>query len=414
MTALCSRELLYGAILMIGSMTFGFTLTYPSPTLVELRSTRDISTIAATLYNAIPAATAIGGPSIAELILRKSSYRWAVFLVGIAGVVLWVALLFLTDKDIWLGVFGRAMIGFVLGSMSSICPLYINEIAPKEWKGIYGSVNQLGITSGVTFCFLISTWLSWKFLCCVCAVMFLMLIALVWIVPDRKATVAEGQRESLWQKRYLLKLTIGVATMFFQQFCGVNAIVTNLDSLFKNAGITIPTGIASAIASSAQVIAACIGSIMIQKLGRRRVWMISLSGAAAAHVFHALCLRFKDWPSVLPIVAVFVFLLFFGCGAGPIPWFIIPQMFPISVRSVAMSVGTSLAWVFVFAIIILFPYLSAWLGQFGCFIGFACVSMVGVIYGFFMIKDNDTAEGAYTNVDSTEETTDSTVKEDQL
>lgn len=405
MAGFCTRELGYAAILMIGSITFGFTIAYPSPALVEIQSEHNISTISATLYNAIPAITAIAGPFISEPIVRKLGYRWSVFIVSVVGAILWAALLFLTNVNIWWGVFGRAMIGFVLGSTSSIAPLYINEIAPRRWLGIYGSVNQFGITFGVMFCFLISTWIHWTYLCIVCAILFTLLLCLVWLVPDRRATVGESQRESLCQKKYMSKLFVGIATMFFQQFCGVNAIVTNLDALFKGAGLDIPTGIATAIASSAQVIAALIGSVMIQALGRRLVWMISIAGSTAALVFYALCLRFKDWPGLLSIVAVFLFLLFFGCGVGPIPWLIIPQMFPLSVRSIAMSIDTSISWVFVFTIIIIFPYLSGALGEFGCMIAFAVISAIGFVFGFFMITNESSTEPTYENMDEFTEDT---------
>ena len=44
---------------------------------------------------------------------------------------------------------GRFIIGLCLGFYSSICPLFINELSPNELSGMFGTLNQINIVSGV-------------------------------------------------------------------------------------------------------------------------------------------------------------------------------------------------------------------------------------------------------------------------
>ena len=138
--------------------------------------------------------------------------------------------------------------------------------------------------------------------------------------------------------------------MFFQQFSGINAIVTNLNELFHESHIEIPLGIASGISAMAQVIAVLIGTVIIYKLGRRLVWIISLFGAALFMFFYALTKKINSIPSYISIIIIFCYLLSFGIGLGPIPWYIIPEIFPSSVVSQAVSFCTIFNWLSSFTV----------------------------------------------------------------
>jgi hypothetical protein len=97
----------------------------------------------------------------------------------------------------------------------------------------------------------------------------------------------------------------------------------------------------------------------------------------------------KTFPAIVPVIVIFINLLGFGLGAGPIPWFIVPEMFKTSaaVRASAVSVATCTNWVFSFAVIVGFPYLSDWMGQWATFFIFAVVSALGVVFGVLRVKD---------------------------
>jgi hypothetical protein len=63
-------------------------------------------------------------------------------------------------------------------------------------------------------------------------------------------------------------------------------------------------------------------------------------------------------PNYVPTIIIFLCMMAFGIGAGPIPWFIVPEMFPTAVRAAAVAVAVTSNWVFTFVAIELFPQLK--------------------------------------------------------
>lgn len=68
---------------------------------------------------------------------------------------------------------GRAILGFVSGSLSIIVPLYTTEIGEKERRGALGSYFQLQVTTGIAVAYTIGSFvclyfrislISWPFI----------------------------------------------------------------------------------------------------------------------------------------------------------------------------------------------------------------------------------------------------------
>ncbi|OHS96200.1 major facilitator superfamily transporter [Tritrichomonas foetus] len=384
-----SITLVYALILLLGSFSFGYIVTYASPAVPAIQKIMDISTLEATLFNAIAALFAIFGATLATILINIGGKKLTVFATSLTGAIFWIALPFMTLKNIWLGILGRAILGVVTGSFSVVIPLCIHEIAPVEYLGIYGSLSQFGITVGCMTCYLISDLLDWRQLTYFEAVVCGLFCFLIWIVPlkDQTTTSENLPKESVFQKKYLPRLMIGIGAMYFQQFSGINAILTNLNSLFEKAGLDLSTGLASGIAASAQVIAVIVGGVLIQKLGRKFVWVLSLVGAAVSITLYGLTLKFPSWPGIIPVITIFLYLLTFGVGLGPIPWFIVPELFPPSVSSAATSTATVANWLCAFTVIFSFKYLQEAIGDFMCMILFMIVCAGGAVFGWFFVGE---------------------------
>lgn len=66
------------------------------------------------------------------------------FVISIFSLVSWL-LNCLTKINNYAGWFTRALLGASIGSFSAICAMYLVEIAPENYSGFYGSLNQLTI-----------------------------------------------------------------------------------------------------------------------------------------------------------------------------------------------------------------------------------------------------------------------------
>jgi protein-S-isoprenylcysteine O-methyltransferase Ste14 len=118
---------------------------------------------------------------------------------------------------------------------------------------------------------------------------------------------------------------------------------------------------------------------------------VSFGGIAITDLLYGLTefKKFKDahtFRSFFPIVIVFLNLLAFGAGAGPIPWFLVLEMLQDAARASATSFISSLNWVFAFGIVRLFPYLRKGIGLGGSFMLSTAASAIATVFGIFYIK----------------------------
>jgi MFS family permease len=376
---------------------------YPSPAkeewTVEFPS---VSESLLTIFTSVTSLTAIAGPFIASAFLSPRlplGRKGTTFVIALLGTASWLIILGVAEHRFWVGILARALLGFIVGAFSAVVPMYIVEVAPENMSAFFGSIHQICVALGFVVLYLVSSWLRWKSVAIGGAIITAVLCLLVWFVPEPTPKEVEPgeegeepvKSESPFQKKWVPKLVLGALLAFFQQLSGINAILVNLHSLFAQAQLDMETGYASAIAASAQVIACLIASFVIDSLGRRLVWIVSFGGIAVTDIVYGITeldsiRKSGSIPAILPIVIIFLNLLSFGAGAGPIPWFIVPELFPDSVRANAVSLVTACNWIFAFAVVQLFPYMRDGMGLSGVFILYGVVSAVSAIYGAFFLK----------------------------
>lgn len=63
--------------------------------------------------------------------------------------------------------------------------------------------------------------------------------------------------------------------MVFQQYCGINALLGNLNDIMSKSSINIDPVLQSAIANMAQLVSSLISSFMMDVIGMKKMWVIS-------------------------------------------------------------------------------------------------------------------------------------------
>ena len=383
---------------MLGAIQFGFISIYPSPTGFYIRQDHGLTdtSIQWSLYNSITFLFAAIAPFITKFILNKfnGKRRNTIFVIDIMGTVFWF-LNCLTKINIYAGICTRALLGIVIGCYSSIISMYLVEIAPEGLSGFYGSLNQIGVVIGQCLWSFIGPFLSYMeynyFGGAVCAVQ----AVLIWFIPESPdAGNANEENEGIpilkvFQAKYANGLIVGVVLMFIQQFCGINGILTNLSDIMSQAGLDIDPNYQSGISIVSQFISVFTGSLLIDKLGRRIVWIISSSICGVGLLLMALNEKFH-WAAIFPLICIFIYNLGFGLGLGPIPWFIVSQLFEADARPAAYSVCVVTNWVFSFIIVMVFPEMRKSMGMFGALLLFFFVCIFSIIFGIFKVTDNNT------------------------
>ncbi|EAX93478.1 major facilitator superfamily protein [Trichomonas vaginalis G3] len=432
MVNFCVHELIYGLIIMTGSMNFGYTVGFPSPLVPFFQDYWGISKMSTTWFNAILPLLAIVGPFITTWLLTFLPRRLVFCILQIASAVTYLIMLATTKKAFALMIVMRALQGLIIGGVTSIAPTMLVEAAPAGLTGFFGNLNQIGCVIGIIIMYLQGNWTvnlsknatKWWSLEITCAVLNFAGAALIWVCPETGAVKKEEdnkeevKKESVFQKQYLGKLLVGIAMMFIQQFAGINAILTNLDENFKEVGAPLDSGIASTISVAAQLLAVFTSGLLVDWLGRRPLFCISTCGCGIMLIIFALNYNY-GWADWLSIVVIFIYMFFFGAALGPIPWFVVPELFPDSVRSMGASMISMANQLFSFIVIFIFPWLkgstdangkrTSGIGLMWTSLIFAIIAILGAVFGFFYITEPN--EKKEENLDWDENKEDSEVKQ---
>lgn len=168
----------------------------------------------------------------------------------------------------------------------------------------------------------------------------------------------EKDRNSAVGWRYLMQpwlrtpLMIAVCIMFFQQFVGINTVIYYSPKIFLMAGFesTLSAIWASVGIGIVNVVFTVISLYLVDRIGRRKLYFIGLSGIAFSVLCLSACFIYANqlgeigrW---LMVIFMFGYVAFFAISIGPLGWLVISEIFPQKVRGLGTSIGSLAVWIF--------------------------------------------------------------------
>ena len=372
------RHVMVG-IASLGGLLFGYETGITAGALERAESSW-LST--ATLIGAMIGALAAG--RIADLVGRRDVIMATAALFTLGAFVSAIA-----PSELVLLV-GGLVVGIGVGAISVAAPLYIAEIAPIARRGALICTFQLMITIGILLAYIglavFPDNTEWKFLLGAGAVPGLILGGLalllvespVWLALMGDEQTAEAVRIRLGigsSQQEIQELSpapgprsdglsavfslagrgaifIGIGLFFVQQFVGINAVIyystTNLATL---AGTTSEFGPANSTGVSLAIVnvtATVVAVLLVDRVGRRPLLLASLLGVAVGCAAMAVGagLRSSDAGHVLSVTGLYLFIVSFAIGLGPIAWIAAAEILPIRVRGFAMGIVVASQWLF--------------------------------------------------------------------
>lgn len=333
---------------------------------------------------------------------------------------------------------GRLFLGLAIGISSYAVPMYIAEISPAHQRGALVSSFQLLITVGILVSYLSdlgfadeSNMESWRPMFLVGVIpAFILLIGMIFLPETPRFLIGKGKEEkgrrilerlekpelieseikkmkkeieidkkSASSLAALLKpgirtaLFIGIGIMFIQQFVGINTVIYYSPEIFQNAGFESKVAqiAASVSVGVVNVLFTIVSMIIIDRVGRRKLYFIGLTGIVIALI--ALGFTFKLQDSLgdslkwLTVALVLIYIVFFAISLGPLGWLIISEIFPLKERGVGMSIGALSNWLFNAIVTFTFLSLINWLKPEGAFWLYAGIGILGLVWGYYFIPE---------------------------
>jgi SP family facilitated glucose transporter-like MFS transporter 3 len=277
--------------------------------------------------------------------------------------------------DMFTIIVARFIIGFASGFSTVLVPIYLGELAPPTLRGVFGTMTQFAMVSGILIADLLAFPLAepgkWRILFAVTPIVAvaqllvspLLLESPRWLLgKDPKSLkaryiikrlrglrydhevetevghfvmggAAQNQESSsttdilkdMWsQPKVRLMLISALVLQMGQQFSGINAVFYYSTSFFE--GVLDNPLVGTAIVGFVNVLATYAVLFLMDRCGRKTLILYSSGGMFLSCVVIVLSLL-GIFGNMTALLAVNAYVIFFEFGLGPIPWLLCSEMF---------------------------------------------------------------------------------------
>ncbi|KAL7003023.1 hypothetical protein U1Q18_004182 [Sarracenia purpurea var. burkii] len=168
----------------------------------------------------------------------------------------------------------------------------------------------------------------------------------------------------MFQKKYAHSLTIGIGIVLLAIFGGTIGISYYADSIFEAAGCSAALG--STAMAAIQIPFSVLAVILMDKSGRRPLWMISAAGTCLANILIALGFLLKvlypknDATAILVFTGILMYVSAFSAGMSSTPWVVVSELLSIDIKGPAGSLVTFAIWASSWVLSYSFNFLLDW------------------------------------------------------
>ncbi|XP_039602912.1 solute carrier family 2, facilitated glucose transporter member 4-like [Polypterus senegalus] len=332
-------------------------------------------------------------------------------------------------------ILGRFVIGAYSGLASGLVPMYVGEISPTRLRGALGTLHQLAIVIGILIAqvfgldSILGTEELWPLLLGMTVLPTVLQMTFLPFCPESprylyiirgeehhakkclkrltgQQDVSDDLTEMKEEKRrmdmeckvsilelfrspqYRQPIIIAIVLQLSQQLSGVNAIFYYSTNIFEKAGVGSPVyaTIGVGVVNTAFTIASLF---LVERAGRRTLHMLGLAGMSICAIIMTLALALLEqvpWMSYISMLSIFGFVALFEIGPGPIPWFIVAELFSQGPRPAAMAVAGFSNWTSNFIIAMSFQYIADYCGPY-VFLIFGALLLFFLLFTYFRVPE---------------------------
>ncbi|CAH8273187.1 unnamed protein product [Arabidopsis lyrata] len=406
-----------------GAFAFGCIIGYSAPTQTSIMKDLNLSIADYSLFGSILTVGLILGALICGKLTDLVGRVKTIWITNILFLIGWFAIAF--AKGVWLLDLGRLLQGISIGISVYLGPVYITEIAPRNLRGAASSFSQLFAGVGISVFYALGTVVTWRNLAILGSIPSLMVMPLLFFIPESPRWLAKVGREkeveavllslrgaksdvtdetaeileytehvkqqqdvdggffTLFQRKYAFSLTIGVVLIALPQLGGLNGYSFYTDSIFTSTGVSSDFGFIST--SVVQMFGGILGTVLVDVSGRRTLLLVSQAGMFLGCLATAISFFLKEnhcWETGTPVLALISVMVYFGSygsGMGSIPWIIASEIYPVDVKGAAGTMCNLVSSISSWLVAYSFSFLLQWSST-GTFLMFATVAGLGFVF----------------------------------
>jgi len=414
----------------LGGLLFGFDvgiIAGAGPFFTEafaLNSIEEGWAYSSLLFGAIAGAAITG--KLSDTIGRRKILIIVAIIFGLTS--LWSAV----AEGLTALVLARIIGGLAVGAVSVVTPMYISEVAPSKYRGSLVSMYQLFIVTGILASYLLNYKLhdigadNWRWMFATGIFPSILFLVLLFFIPNsprflyqkgkkekalevlekingkslaaQEINSMETNDEGLSASYEMLRhpslkkvMYVGFMMAVFIQISGINTIIDYAPKIFTTANWDMDAGLFATFGLGfVNFIATWVSIFIIDKFGRRPMYIIGTAGMAVALLGLSIAGFMGQFSGSLVLVLIVIYIVFFAALVGPVFWTYMSEIFPNKIRGIAMSVPVFTQWVLNALVVLIFPFL---LKKLDTGPTFAILTFFAIWQLYFVIKNMKETKG---------------------
>jgi len=187
-----------------------------------------------------------------------------------------------------------------------------------------------------------------------------------------------------------LVLFIGIVIAILQQITGINAVFFYAPMIFEQTGIGVDASFSQAIlVGLTNIVFTILAMWLIDKLGRKFLLTLGFSGIFISMLIIALAFNSATYAadgtveqinSWLVLGGILGFVASFAISVGPVMWVLFSELFPNTIRGLAISFIGFINSAVSFSVQLVFPWQLENLGSAGTFIIYGAFGLIGLVF----------------------------------
>ncbi|MCK9413699.1 MAG: sugar porter family MFS transporter [Prolixibacteraceae bacterium] len=326
-------------------------------------------------------------------------------------------------------ILARLFGGLAVGAASVLSPMYVAEVSPPNKRGMLVAIYQLTIVIGIIISYAINFWLhdvanNWRWMFATGIIPSVLFFTGLFFIPESprwlykagfrekslevltriggmalaqveireiseslKDNFAKVTLRELFKPSYRKVLMVGFFLAMLVQVSGINTVIDYAPKILIAAGIEIKNALLqTSLIGLVNGLFTFVAIALIDKVGRRRLYLIGSMGMAVTLVMLALSFYF-NLGALLTLVCIMSFCAFFSSCIGPVFWTLVSEIFPNKIRGTAVAFASFTQWVFNFLVVLLFPYFLELVGGATTFLFLAAMSLLQWLFTYMYVPE---------------------------
>ncbi|XP_018399375.1 PREDICTED: facilitated trehalose transporter Tret1-like [Cyphomyrmex costatus] len=433
------RQLLATIIINQLGLSYGIVIGWASPSAQLLQSPSspvgnepmtddDVSWLTGTLCLS-GTITAV----LTSVVPDKFSRKRLGYVLAVPIIIAWILIMLATEHT---SIYVSRTLSGIAGAVTFfVVPNYVSEISCDSIRGMLASMLIFSVNTGILVAYILGGVMSFRaFPVIVIALVLLYFITFIFMPESpfylvRQNRMHEAIRALKWLKagnnleaertlshiQMQIKETASIKSAKFsdlvkdkatikgliivvglyigQQLCGIFAMLSNTEMIFKMSGSSLSPNMSSIIVAAIQLFGSWLATLLVERAGRRPLILLSCVGMCVCHCTIGTFYYLQNFQyevsaySWIPVVALSAFMILFALGMGNGPIVVMSEIFSRDVTSLASAISISVSWASAFVMTKSFTNLIALLGLHGCFFLLATFCVCNFLFCFILLPE---------------------------